>query len=180
MKGFFANMNFPRWIILISLLASAGLGYRVYQRKNRLKEIHSELARVPDVVRRIQEKGLALQDLTEKASREGLGQGDIETYIREIAASENVNVGQVRTTPRNLERIAGFVDETCKIVPANSKQEYARLNIGNFLYQLEAESRRVKVTQLRISPAERTKEGEVGRDSWKFEATITSRKSKEG
>ena len=179
--GFLHDMTFPRWVILTSLLASAVLGYYVYERSNRLEEIHRELDRTPGVVKRIQELGIQLNQLQEQRGGEALrGAGDqidFETYIRSIAADPKVSVGQVRTSPTKRSPKSGYEDLMIKIVPANKDPRFTRSQIGNFLYKLESDSRRVKVTSLRLEPANRLKPGEIGDDEWTFDVTITVRSS---
>ena len=181
--GFLHQMTFPRWVILTSFLASAILGYYVYERSNRLEQIQVELRRAPALVQEIQSLGVARNNLNSISSGEVLRGGgdqiDFETYIRSIAADKKVSVGQVRTSPTVRSPIAGYEDRMIKIVPANKDPRFTRSQIGNFLYKLEADSRRVKVTSLRLEPADRLKPGEVGDDEWKFDVTITVRSKAE-
>ena len=59
-------------------------------------------------------------------------------------------------------------------------QRSRRASIANFLFTLEQDSRRVKVTSIRIDPFAKLKPGELGGDEWTFEAEITSRRKIEG
>ena len=173
---YLSKLNFPRGVILVSLLASTGLGYLVWARANRLAEIRVELDKVKGLCREIQELGVQLDQLQRAKRREGLtGQDDPETYIRSIAAHERVGIGQLRTTPSVKSPFRDVEDRIYKIQPANKNQRYSRSQIGNFLYQLEAESRRVKVTSLKLTPFKKIKQGEIGDDVWTFDAAITSR-----
>lgn len=182
MIGFFRNLNFPRGVILVSLLASCGLGWLVYQRTQQLEEIQRDLELVPGLVQDIQKLGIELNNYQEIASGEILkGEDyDAETYIREIAADENVNVGQVKTTPSLKSPYRDVVDRIYKIQPDGRNPHYTRLQIGNFLYKLEADSRRVRVTSLKLTPSSKLKPGEIGDDNWTFEAAITTRDKEEG
>ncbi len=179
MKNFLRNMTFPRGVILVSLVASLGLGVLVFQRKTRLREIEGELLGVPNLVKEIQQLGIEYTNLKQIASGEIVRgeQLDIETYIRQQAADKMVEIGQVDITPSAPRAFTGGVeDRVFKIKPANTNQRYQRSRIGNFLYKLEADSRRVKVTNLKLTPAnKRLKSGEVGDDLWTFEAAITVR-----
>ncbi len=174
---FLSKLNFPRGVILVSLLASTGLGYLVWARANRLAEIRVELGLVKGLCRAIQELGVQLDQLQRAKRRDGLtdSQKDPETYIRSIAAHERVGIGQLRTTPSVKSPFRDVEDRIYKIQPANKNQRYSRSQIGNFLYQLEAESRRVKVTSLKLTPFKKIKQGEIGDDVWTFDAAITSR-----
>jgi len=177
MMGLFRNMTFPRGVILVSLVSSAVLGYFVWARGSRLDEIHQELRQVKTVCREIQELGVELDQLQRAKKREGLTeyQNDPETYIRSIGAHERVGIGQLDTTPSVKTPMRGVEDRIYRIRPANKTQRYSRSQIGNFLYQLEAESRRVRVTSLKLLPFKKLKAGEIGDDVWTFEAAITSR-----
>jgi hypothetical protein len=178
MKQFFKNLTFPRAVILVSLLASAGLGYAVYDRFMRLAEVKEELIRVRPVVREIREKSIMLTELQRAAAKEGFkGQESAEYYIRSVAKQDNVAVGDVAITPREVTPFKGYVDVRYQIKPAHKDQAYVRTSVGNFLYKLEADSRRVKVTSLKMSPLSRIRPGEVGDDRWTFEAELTSRQA---
>jgi len=181
MKDFFANMNFPRAVILFSLTGSAVLGYLVYQQTERLKELELELRRAPAVVTQIQQSAMRLDELNQAADREGLKgeQSDPELYIRRVAATDNVNIGQVDISVSASTPARGLEDRKYKIRPTNKNERFSRGGIGNFLYKLEADSRRVKVTSVKMTPVERVKPGEVGNDSWTFEVEITSRQTVE-
>ncbi len=175
MKGFFSSMNFPRWVIVLMLTASGGLGYFAYAQQTRLAEVHGELARVKSVVRTIQQNAIRLDELQELASKERFrGQADAETYISSIAAMDAVKVGQVKIS-HSSKPMGKYEDHRYKIEPAHRDKTFHRIQISNFLYQLEAETRRLKVTSMKIEPGERLKPGELGSDNWKFETEVTSR-----
>lgn len=178
MKRFFAAMTFPRWVIVISLLGSCVLGWLVWQRTQRLAAVEGELARVKPLVQKIQENAWRLDTLQKAADKEGLkGESDPELYIRRVAQQDNVNIGQVVITPRTTTPERDVEDRHYGIRPNNRTERFSRGHIGNFLYKLEADSRRVKVTDLKITPVDRVRPGEIGADAWTFEATITSRQA---
>jgi hypothetical protein len=180
--GFFRSMNFPRGVILVSLLLSVGLGYFVYKRGQRLEQIHIQVKLVPQLVRDIQKLGIELNNYQEVSSGEILkGEDyDAETYIREIAADPNVNIGQVKTTPSKKAPYRDVEDHIYKIVPDSRNPRFSRSQIGNFLYKLESASRRVRVTSVKLIPSSKLKAGEIGDDIWTFEAAITTREKVEG
>ncbi len=64
---------------------------------------------------------------------------------------------------------------TGSCAPAEKTQRFTLGQIGNFLYKLEADSRRVKVTYFKIQPFEKVAPGQVGKDAWNFEAELTTR-----
>ena len=176
MKDFFRNMNFPRAVILLSLIASAVLGWFVYEKTNRLTAVQKELRAVPELARSIQQLGIELEQLQGDDSGAGVGQEDqFDPYIRETAASAVVGIGQVKIDPSKRDYNATVVDNIYKIRLANKNQRYHRSKIGNFLYKLEADSPRVKVTSFTLTPMGKVKPGQIGPDEWKFEAELTSR-----
>lgn len=181
MKTFFSNMTFPRAVILFSLTGSLVLGYFVYMRTQRLTQLERDLQRAPSVVQKIQEHAWRLDELHRAADKEGLKgeQSDPELYIRRVASQDNVNIGQVDTSVSEATPERGVLDRKYKIRPTNKNESFHRGSIGNFLYKLEADSRRVKVTSLKMTPVGRVKPGEIGDDLWTFEAEITSRQAVE-
>ncbi len=176
MIDFFRNMSFPRAVIVVSLLASCALGYFVREKTTRLAEIESELARVPDLVTDIQRLGVELTQYQEVANGDTVGaDGDFDPYIRGIAASPFVGIGQLLVNPSQRNPAKDIEDRIYSIKPAQKTQKYHQSKIGNFLYKLEADSRRVKVTRFKLTPFKKVNPGEVGQDQWTFEITITSR-----
>jgi hypothetical protein len=179
--SFFANMNLSRWMILGSLTGSAILGYFVWERGNRHDEIVKELARVPSMIRSIQSKALELDELQRLADKEGLkGKDDPEFYIRGVARNDRVKIGLVDITKRTTSPARGIEDRVYKIKPSVKNTKYSRGSIANFLYKLEEGSRRVRITHVKIEPADKVRPGEIGPDTWTFEAEMTSRQGAEG
>ncbi len=185
MREFFAGMNLPRLVFLGCMLASAGLGWFVYQDSVRLKEIKLELRRVPKEVQQIQQLAEELNGLLIAAGGDGLlqAQDDAELYIRQTASEPEVLIGQLVVTPSRSRgsRTKGVEDVRYKIEPLSKNTKFSRGQIGNFLYQLEAKSRLVKVTHIKLSPAQKNlKPGEINQtDAWIFEAEVTSRRKVE-
>lgn len=176
MKGIFGRMSFPRSVILFCSLGSFVLGVLVYLRSQRLDEVQNELLRVKDVVKEIQTDACRLDELQLSASNEKFkAQEAPETYIRSIAGQENINMGQVNFRKGTREPARGIVDNVYTITPQLKTQHYNRGYIGNFLFTLERDSRRVKVTRLKLTPFDKVVPGEVGKDRWNFEADLTTR-----
>jgi len=170
------NLNFPRLVILFGLLGSAVLGYFVYERTEELETIETDLRRAPKVVNEIQSRALELNALQHKAQNDKFkGIDAAETYVREICADPKVGIGQVLTTRNDRSPVRGVRDDIIRIQPATKDRPYTRDRLGNFLYKLEAESQRVRVTQFTLEPVSRIKPGEIGDDRWTFTAELTSR-----
>ena len=175
MKNFFSNMNVPRWVILLGAIFSLYLGWQVYEQTARLAAIRSELARAPGLVAEIQRLGLELDQLQKLEGEDGLQNSAPDHYVREVASMSAIEIGQVSVGSRETSPSRGLTDRNNPIEPMSSDRAFSRGQIGNFLYQLEAESPRVKVTSFSISPLNRIKPGEIGDDSWTFKAVITTR-----
>lgn len=176
MKSFFANMSFPRAVILFCATGSVILGVLVYMRTRRLSQVEDELRRVPQIIHDIQVDAYRLSDLQVSAGEERFkAQDEPESYIRAIAGDKKINVGQVNISQRQGSPARGIEDNIYKIEPQTKTQRYTRGQIGNFLYKLEADSRRVKVTRLKLIPHEKVSPGEIGKDQWVFEAELTTR-----
>jgi len=176
MLNFFRNMSFPRAVILVSLVASCVLGYFVREKTQRLDEVHSELKKVPALVTEIQQLGIELTQYQDIANTDNVGSdGDFDPYIRATGADPFVQIGQLSVSPSQRNPEKDIVDRIYTIKPAQKTQKYHQSKIGNFLYKLEADSRRVKVTRFKLTPFKKVNPGEVGSGQWTFEATITSR-----
>lgn len=175
-----ANMSLARWIIVVSVLASIGLGYHGFRLHQRRMQMESELAAdVPRLALEIQNLARRHSVLIKQVEREGLvGQNDPVTYIRAIAASSDVAIGDtIVDPPRENDFIRGVRDTSYTIKPSNRDRGFPRLNIANFLYKLETESRRMKVTRLRMEPEAKSVKPEniLESDTWRWEAEVTSR-----
>lgn len=178
--SFFQRLSFPRVVILVCGLGSAVFGFLVYQRTNRLAEVQTELVKVKDVVKEIQTDAYRLAELQRSASAEKFkGQDEPETYIRQVATDGNINLGQVQITSSTKTPARGLEDRVYKITPAEKSQRFTLGQIGNFLYKLEADSRRVKVTYFKIQPFEKVTPGQVSKGAWSFEAELTTRSKDE-
>lgn len=176
MKSFFARMSFPRAVILFCSLGSLVLGVLVYLRAQRLREVKDELTRVPTLIKEIQTDAYRLSDLLRSASTDTLrAQSEPESYIRAIAVDNKINMGQIDIVKTPKSPAKGIEDMIYKITPQTKTQRFSRGAIGNFLYKLEADSRRVKVTRIKLTPFEKVAPGEVGKDSWVYEAELTTR-----
>jgi len=182
MSSFFRQMSFPRAVILFCTLGSLVLGYLVFQRSQRLDEIQRELKLVENVLREIQVDATHLNDLQRVASNEKFkAQSEPETYIRNIAQDDMVNLGQlaVDKTTKPVSGINGVEDRIYRITPAPSVRataHYQRVYLGNFMFKLETDSRRVKVTSIKLDPVDkRLKPGQISSDEWTFDIELTTR-----
>lgn len=183
MKNALANMTLARWIIVVSLLASIGLGYYGYNLHTRRLELESALkTEVRAVALDLRTLARQYSVLSKQVDREGFSENvkDPATYIRQIAAGKDVQIGDITVDPPSeAENIKGVLDTRYSIKPADAARTdgYGRLNIANFLFKLESESRRMRVTHLRLDPkAKGTKpELTLENDSWIWDVEVTSR-----
>jgi hypothetical protein len=90
---------------------------------------------------------------------------------------DRVEVGNLDLTSLQADPFTkGVVDKKYNIRPDNRERTFVRTTIANFLWTLEQQSRRVKVTNIKIENADkRVKPQEIPNDKWTFEAEITSR-----
>ena len=178
MKAFFANMNLARWIILLSILGSIGLGWFGYTLRQRRVGLEAALeTQVPLLAVDIQKLSREYTQLAREAGREGLrGQTDPESYIRAIASRDEVLLGQINIrAPKPTSPAKGVIDKKFTIMPQDRERGFLRLSIANFCYLLEKESKRVKVTRIHLDPDKKLKPHEIHNDSWKWEIDVTSR-----
>jgi len=173
-------MSFPRAVILFCSLGSLTLGALVYTRSKRLDQVQDELKLVKDLVKEIQVDAYRLDDLQRRASAEKFkAQDQPESYIRSIAGQAYIEMGQLDFSKRFDTPARGVRDTIYKITPQSKTQHYNRGQIGNFLYRLETDSPRVKVTRIKLTPFDKVSPGEVGKDRWNFEAELTTRTKEE-
>jgi hypothetical protein len=88
-------MSLARWIILVALLSSIGLGYYGYRLHSQRMELEDALANdVPKLSLELQNLAKRYTVLNKQFERDGLqGQSDPATYIRTIAAGRDVQIG---------------------------------------------------------------------------------------
>jgi hypothetical protein len=177
------GLNLARVIMLLALVGSLALGWFGWARQRQVAEMERSLgSRVKTLARDVERLAQQHTTLSREANRFGLqAQDDPETYIRKIAAAQFVEIGDVELTPRVVQTsVRGVEDRTWAIRP-NPPRAFQRSQIANLLYKLEADSRRVVVTDIQIDQADkRLKPHEVPEDRWMFEATLTSRQPADG
>ena len=181
MKNALANMTLARWIIVVSLCASLGLGYYGYKLHARRVEIERALvSEVPAMALDLRTQARQYTVLSKQQGREGFADTvkDPATYIRAIAANKEVQIGDITVDPpSDAENVKGVLDTRYGMKPSSRDRGYPRLNIANFLFKLESESRRMRVTRLRMEPEAKSVRPEtvLESDSWRWEAEVTTR-----
>jgi len=183
MKAFFAEMNLARGIILVSLIGCLALGILGWQKQSQLDELKEQYSsRIEPLLKDLMQTAQRHTTLAKSLKDDSLGaQADLETYIRKVAAKDKVEIGNVNMTFTPEQRSKTVVDKVYRIKSDTRDRSFQRLRIANFLYTLEYDSRRVKVTDLKLEVAEkRPKAHEVPADEWFFEAEVTSRQRADG
>lgn len=187
----FKNMNLARAIMLGSVLLSIvlawagwfGIPAAKWPGHVQVADMSDNLeGRVENLVRDITRLSRQHTMLSRAVSNEGLQKAESpQSYIMQIAAEDYVELGDLaEINPRDKPVSKSVVDKTWEIRP-DPEREYLRSQISNFLYQLEAKSRRVKVTDLKITNFDkRVKNDAIPDDEWTFEATVTSREATDG
>lgn len=178
MGSFFSSMNLARWIIVLSIVCSLGLGGVWYWLRGETSRLEGDLAaRIPNAAQAMQIAAIKHTQLYGEFEREGLkGQSNPDEYIRVKARNEGVQLGGVDISAANPASPAkGIVDRKYTIRPQDPKAGHPRLKLANYMYLLEQESRRVKVTYVRLDPLEKHEPWQIGSDTWAWEIEVTSR-----
>jgi len=178
MKSFFASMNLARAILPLSVIGSIALAAFGWSRSRRLTELREHRdVNMPRLAEQVVALGHRHTQLTQARTGENLqGETNLQSYIYKIAGMDRVEVGNLDMTPSRAQPSKGVEDEKYRIKPAERERSFKRSTIANFLFSLEQQSRRVKVTDIKIEVAQkRLKPHEIPDDSWTFEAEVTSR-----
>ena len=179
-KSSLNSMNLARWIIVIGGVGSIALGvtgWLLHQKRVVMEASLVPGGEVERLIASIQLKGKECSKLQDIAERSGLTkQKDAMSYIRDLAANPGVQIGQTFVGPLTPATPAkGVTDIKYQIKPQDAAKSFRRDNITNFMWKMEADSGRLRVTNLRIWQEQKLKEWEVGNDLWKYEAEVTSR-----
>ena len=179
-SGFLGSMNLARWIMLVGGVGVLGAGATAWQLHTQRAELDAALVEeglVETTSNHIQYLGKLCTKLQADADREGLSEGksELSDYIRDLAKDGKVKLGSVDITSMTPQVVyAGTQDIQHNVKPQTEKA--ARDKIMNYLYLLEEQSRRVKVTQITMNPDQKQlKEWEVGNDLWKWQIEVTER-----
>jgi hypothetical protein len=181
-RSLLAKLNLARAIILFSLVGALVLAWRGWTARTELRDLEDSLDReIPRLVEEIQKASADHSRLAGDMQGDAfLRQRNLESYILQMASKPDVAVGDLKTTPDEDVPMPGVTDEKYRIQPKDRARQYTRTQIANFMYYLEAESRRVKVTSARVElVGSKVKPHEVPPDSWSFELEVTSRQRSE-
>lgn len=180
----FQNLNFARVTMLVSLVGSLALAYIGWNQYQKLAELREDLdKRMPEQAKQLEAAARKHSQLAKNFDKENLkGEGNLMSYALKCAGDDNVEIGQIDPQPSVDKNTGtpGIEDEKLDIKPQDPKRGFTRLRIANFLYRLEEQSRRVKVTDIEITPAgARVPRHELPEDLWTFSCQIMSRQRRE-
>ncbi|MEZ6017619.1 MAG: hypothetical protein R3F49_21095 [Planctomycetota bacterium] len=171
-----------RILIVLLVLGCGFLGWTAYNQQQRLTYLRGALAAdglVPKTVASIQQSAELYSTYKDRGASDKLQGEDPRVYISARAGHPRVMIGRVDITPgREADVTRGVVDRPYRIEPNDRKASFNRANIANFLYKLEEDSQRVKVTYIDMKPATKTPEGERPVDLWQLTAGISTREKK--
>jgi len=183
MKSFFQSMNLARGIIVLSLLGSIVLLWMGLKHSSQLSKMKGNYASdVDKLTTQVAQLARKHTQLSDSLKGENLqGEAELQGYIYKVAGMDRVEIGNPVMNPSQPDPFQkGIVDKKINIRPDNRERTFARTTIANFLYTLEQQSRRVKVTMIRIENGDRrVKPHEIPKDQWTFEAEVTSRQRSE-
>lgn len=178
MKSFFRTMNLARAMILLSVLGACVLAWTGWRRASRVEQMrHNVDADMSKLATQLVELARKHSQLTDSKKGENLqGEADLQSYIYKIAGMDRVEVGNMNLTQSEDPFTKGVVDKKITIRPDNRERTFRRTTLANFLYTLEQQSRRVKVTMVKLEVADRRLKPEMlPEDQWLFEAEVISR-----
>lgn len=170
-----------RIMIVLLVLGSAFLGWMAFKQHQRIQFLRSALAPdglVPKTVASIQQNAENYANYKDRAASDQLKDQDPSVYIRGLAGHPNINIGRVDVNMKETEAGRGISQRDYRIEPNDAKATFDRRNIANFLYKLEEDSRRVKVTSISLTPATKVDEGGRPQDLWRMTAAISMRERK--
>ena len=178
MKSFFQSMNLARAMILLSILGALVLAWTGLRFATRVQDMRRNFdTDMPKLATQLVELARKHSQLTDSKKGENLqGEADLQSYIYKIAGMDKVEVGNMNLNPNDDPFSKGVVDKKITIRPDNRERTFRRTTLANFLYTLEQQSRRVKVTMIKIEAADRRLKPEaIPEDLWSFEAEVISR-----
>jgi len=195
----FKNFNLARWIILFSVVGSLALGVVGYLQSSSLRALRSDLEKsgvrknaagsyddsdVAKLVRELDTLGRKHSQLAKAKRAEGFTETEgLNNYIERAIVQDGVELGDHGTDPSTVNVTKGIVDKKIRIKPNSRDKVFQRSKIANFLYKLEADSRRIRVTDLVIELGGKNKvrAHEIPEEgNWTYEVEITSRQREEG
>lgn len=182
MASFFKNMNLARAIILVAALGSLALFFLNRRDREQLTFLQDSLnGSVPSAVENIQLLSQQYSKLVGLQESEGLKRTTSpETYFDTKKDMDGANLGFLDYTPSSSTYDRGIEDSKYRIKPSEKDASYTRDQIAYFMWQLEAGSNRLKITDIDLQLANRKglKDHDIPEDTWTFSIETTTRQEK--
>ena len=183
MKNYFKEFNLARAIILVAIVGSLAFAFLGWRQTQKLDELRDNLDKdVPKLVKEVESLGRKHTLLTKsKNADELVAEKNLESYIRRAAGADSVEIGEVDLKPSKNTVGKGVIDQKYRITPHEKDRQFQRSRIANFLYKLESDSRRVRLTDVALDLAEKKKvrSHEIPEDVWTYDVELTSRQREE-
>jgi hypothetical protein len=168
-----------RGIILVAALGSIVLFFVNRRDRAKLEFLQESLqSTVPATVENIQRLSQQYSKLVGLQEAEGLKRtASPEKYFDRMATLPGSNMGFLVYTPSNSTYDRGIEDAKYRIKPSEKDAEFTRDQIAYFMWQLEANSNRLKLTDIDIQLADRKglKDHDIPEDTWTFSIETTTR-----
>jgi hypothetical protein len=183
MASFFRNMNLARAIILVALIGSIGLFFVNQRDRDQLTFLQDSLQNsVPKTVESIQLLSQQYSKLVGLQEAEGLKRTTSpQSYFGEKKDLPGANLGFLEITPSDSTYDRGIEDSKFRLRPKEKDSEFTRDQIAFFMWQLEAGSNRLKITDIDLQLANRKglKDHDIPEDTWTFSIETTTRQEKD-
>lgn len=180
MANFFKHMNLARAIILVAVLGSIALAYLNIGSREKLAFLQDSLKNdIPNTVENIQKLSQQYSKLVGLQDSELLKRTTSpEKYFDQMGGLPGANMGFLVYNPSKPTTYdTGIEDAAYRIKPREKEASYTRDQIAYFMWQLEANSNRLKITDIDIQLANRKglKDEDVPEDLWTFSIETTTR-----
>lgn len=174
-----------RIMIVLLLLGSAFLGWKVYEQREEIKTYEAAMApggQVEKDIKMIQSLAFSYTGLNKAKEQEGIkgdvtDQSSIAEYVRRLCQGDNVQWGSVSVgKAKDRDNVKGYVDYSYQIEHSDKDDAVRRGNIANLFWLLERGSSKLKVTDIKLDPAGKRKPPhEIPEDLWNVEFDVTVR-----
>ncbi|MEC8496092.1 MAG: hypothetical protein VXZ39_14270 [Planctomycetota bacterium] len=173
-----------RIMIVLLVLGSSFLGWKVLEQREEISLYESAMApggQVEQDMTVIQDAAYKYTSRNKLKEQEGIkgditDQGSIAEYVRRLCQGDNVQWGAVSIgKARDAPNLKGYTDFTYTVEHSDKKDAVGRGNIANLFWLLERGSSKLKVTEIHIDAAGKSKPHEIPEDSWNVDFEVTVR-----
>lgn len=173
-----------RIMIVLLVLGSGFLGWKVYEQREEIKTYESAMApggQVESDITTIQKAAFNYTSRNELKKQEGIEgdvteQASVAGYVRALCQGDNVQWGAVKIgKARDSNNLKGYTDYTYQVDHSDKNDAVGRGNIANLFWLLERGSSVLKVTEVHIDAVGKSKPHEIPEDLWNVEFEVTVR-----